>query len=393
MRKVIVAAGLQLYALGLAVAQTMPAVRTDEAKYLLDIPYPHPPLIRSLLASTTSWPWQEFFWRAVFATLVVQGVWMLLRLAKNLPREQTLILGVSWVAGGAVLLQAGTIMMAPLTALEALAFVAIALSHKRLSPNQTFWVGALWLVSLLTAYQAVLFAPLVIAILWQSQTPRWQQALYFLGPLIVAGLFALYEPTVLASFVSAGKVNASLAADVRTTNIFRAWLVSGSLVLGIAGITGMVRARQWPLLASLGLVLLFLAVSYREYYAILFAPLLVGGLYGLLKEKPLPALPYLLSLFAVSAALAGAYALPRPTLARQAMQLIASETKGEGDVLIAGDFGHEWQYESAAPVRRYRKGFLSAAKAVVCLKECPDMVGTPGWKRVVYPDAEMWLRK
>jgi len=50
MRKLIAAVALQIYALLLAGVQLLGGVRTDEAKYLLNIPYPHPPLARFLQA-------------------------------------------------------------------------------------------------------------------------------------------------------------------------------------------------------------------------------------------------------------------------------------------------------------------------------------------------------
>ena len=76
MQVLITVAGLEVYALALAFLQAMSGVRTDEAKYLLNIPYPHPPAARFVLGLTDGWAYQEIFWRIVFATLLVQAVFL-----------------------------------------------------------------------------------------------------------------------------------------------------------------------------------------------------------------------------------------------------------------------------------------------------------------------------
>ena len=74
--------GLQMYALLLAWMQSLGGIHTDEAKYLLDIPYPHPPLVRWMVSQTELYVHQEMLWRVVFATLMVQAVFLVWSLGR-----------------------------------------------------------------------------------------------------------------------------------------------------------------------------------------------------------------------------------------------------------------------------------------------------------------------
>ncbi|MBI5156250.1 hypothetical protein HZA45_03180, partial [Candidatus Peregrinibacteria bacterium] len=114
--------GLEAYAIILAFLQAMSGVRTDEAKYLLNIPYPHPPAARFLLGLTDGWAYQEFFWRFLFATLLVQAVFLIWSMGKILPRRDRFTLCGVWLFSAAFVAQTGSIMMAELTALQGLVF-------------------------------------------------------------------------------------------------------------------------------------------------------------------------------------------------------------------------------------------------------------------------------
>ena len=116
---------MELYALVLASMQFLHSVKTDEAKYLLNIPYPHPPLARFILHLTDSWPFQEFFWRFVFASLCIQAVRLVWKLSHDLKPKTRFALSILWLCNTAIIFQAGSIMMAPLTALEALSLIHI----------------------------------------------------------------------------------------------------------------------------------------------------------------------------------------------------------------------------------------------------------------------------
>ena len=114
---------LEIYALVLTTWQMGIGIRTDEAKYLLNIPYPHPPLARFILNLTEAVPFQELLWRIIFASLIVQATWFIRGMAKNFPGTVQIALSIAWLGCMAILQQGGTIMMAPLTALQALVFV------------------------------------------------------------------------------------------------------------------------------------------------------------------------------------------------------------------------------------------------------------------------------
>ena len=123
MRRVVSILLLEIAAAGLAVLKWMGGVRTDEAKYFLNIPYPHPPLVRTMLHWTVLLPGAELVWRVVFATLLFQGVWLLWRSGRAFPRGLRILLAGAWLTSAATILQTGTVMMAPLTALFGLVLV------------------------------------------------------------------------------------------------------------------------------------------------------------------------------------------------------------------------------------------------------------------------------
>ncbi len=170
MRRLSTIIGLELYAFALAWMQALGGVRTDEAKYLLNIPYPHPPLARWILSQTEALPFQEMFWRTVFATLVVQAAWLVWTMAPDLPRRTRLAMCGCWLIAAAVVLQAGSIMMAPLNALQGLFFVWLYLRRDIDLSRSLGWLCLLWFASLFTAYQAVLFLPVVIAVVYRTRT-------------------------------------------------------------------------------------------------------------------------------------------------------------------------------------------------------------------------------
>lgn len=397
MRRIVVAIGFEVYALLLAGLQALGGIRTDEAKYLLNIPYPHPPLARFLLSLTAGLPFQEMFWRIVFASLLVQAVWIVEGMAKGLHGEQRLAAMGGWLLCAAVLLQAGSIMMAPLTALEGLLLLALLFRARRRgnawSPWMWFGAGVLWAASLTTAFQAVLYLPVVVALFARAPLRFWQKMLYVTAPLLPAVLFALANPLILQSFLLAGGQNGGTPLLTRAVNLFQAWCIGGSIVLGIVGITGMILDRQWALLASVVLVCTFVFLSFRLYYAILFTPLFVAGAIPFIRRfwhRPLslPA-PILLITFLC-------LLLFPPQLrmgpARATMAKI-SERQAGGDVLIAGSFGHEWQYESPFPVLRYNRALLPQAQAVVCLDACDGIADAEGWRQLPGTPAEVWVRE
>jgi len=133
-------------------------VRTDEAKYLLSIPYPHPPLIRSLMAWTASMPAHEFFWRFLITSIVVQTAWIIFDLGDVLTKPRQYALAAVWLFSAAVFLQGGTIVLAVLAGVYGMIFVWFSLHPK--APTMPALIALLWLASLFTVYQSVLYAPL-----------------------------------------------------------------------------------------------------------------------------------------------------------------------------------------------------------------------------------------
>jgi hypothetical protein len=82
-----------------------------------------------------------------------------------------------------------------------------------------------------------------------------------------------------------------------------------------------------------------------------------------------------------------------PTPARETVRILVDLHLSQGEtLLIAGAFGHEWQYESPWSIRRFSPSLLPEAKAVVCLSSCSEMVKKPGWHRMDGGRVEVWIR-
>ena len=411
---------LEIVAVALAFMQMLGGVRTDEAKYLLNIPYPHPPLVRWILSQTEWIPFQEWLWRIIFATLMVQAVWIVMGLectkyqkSRNtqnsisnnerpvrsehwiLGNEISLFfdiwgifVGACWLFSSAVLLQSGTIMMAPLTALQSLVFLWL-LSNRSSAERHRGFVALFWLASLFTAYQIVLFAPLVIALFWRMKIPLWQKALYVLLPFLLLIIYTFVNPLALSSMFVHGSKDLSETLIERFLRTGKVWGLGGSFLISLLGTIGIFHTRRWELIASFLLVLAFVALARFEYYAILFTPLFAVGCGALLLSlQRINNLPFTISnqfairnlQFAILMLLllgttVTLWFFPpsfKPGPSRSVMQLIIAQGK-QGSVLINGPFGHEWQYESPFPVRRYVSGFVTGAQAIVCLRPCENI--------------------
>lgn len=395
MQRLLVFIGLQCYAVLLALYQGLSSVRTDEAKYLLDIPYPHPPLLRNIIHATEWLPWQEFFWRFLFATLLVQAVWIVAKMAKKCTAEERLTLCGLWIFSSSVLFQAGTIMMAPITALQGLVFVFILFEITKKGKwghgEIGGWVALLWLASLFTAYQAVLYGPIVLAIFIRSRVSVIKTIAAIGIPIALVVLYIATNPLAAASFINAGGQNAVVPFIDTVQMLFGSWLWSGSIVLSIIGVISILRSRNVALIGSFVLVCLFLLTSFRPYYAVLFLPLLVGGVAvypAVLKRSAfLLACQIITTVWIFAHAQLSFY----PSPARTVMGLI-NQVPVVGVVLINGSFGHDWQYESHSPVMRFTPSLLSKAKAVVCLQSCPR-IRNYGFYPIENIAKEVWVRR
>ena len=377
-----------MYAIFLASMHSFSGIMTDEAKYLLNIPYPHPPLMRWIMSQTEALAFQEFFWRILLATLLVQSVFLIWIAARKLSTLQREVLCGMWLISFPLFSQAGSIMMAPITALQGLIFVLLVLK-KDIRKEWAPWIALFWLLSLFTAYQAVLFLPLVFVILRRAKCRFADQVVLLFGPLLVLILYTFTNPLAASSFLNAGTQNAGVDLHESATGALWLWAIGGSLALSILGTLGMMRLRSFSLLVSLLLVFLFILISHRSYYAILFLPLFIGGVITSPNILRWPRFFLIVCvIFTVSMI---TYPLA-PSSARRTLDVIA-DMNINGDLLIEGSFGHEWQYEIQNPIRRYSPEFLSDAGAVVCLHGCMEMEKVKGWERLSELDVSVYVRE
>jgi hypothetical protein len=382
---------LEGYAVALALLQYVMGVRTDEAKYLLNIPYPHPPLARVIVSSLDFWTYQELFWRIVFASLLVQAVWFVWDMGRSLQRPARIALCTCYVLSAAVLLQAGSIMMAVLTALQELLLLWLLL-RPRVGPRSALGIALLWLVSLLCAYQAVLFAPLVWVLLRETRRRLPDRVVFFVVPLLVLAIYSFSNPLSLQSMVNHAGKDIGDTMLQRIAAFLHVWALGGSIVLSIVGTWGIFKSRHVGLIGSFVLLCAFILLSRYDYYAILFTPLFCAGALSVLKQQRTFALPLAVATVLGTALLLFWYppSLER-SAAREVLQAIGT-VETHGIVLINGNFGHEWQYESRFEIRRFNAELLSRADAVVCLSACPAF-NTQEWRALAGAHATVWVHR
>lgn len=423
---------LEVIAVVLAWFHFLGGVHTDEAKYLLNIPYPHPPLVRWILSQTEWIPFQEMFWRIVFASLMVQAVWLIRnpKLKAQNPKQvsnfnfkiinfesvfgfelcaSNLLPAVAWLLSSAVLLQSGSIMMAPLTALQMMVFLWLLAKLGAVEQHRG-WIALLWLVSLFTAYQALLFAPLVAAIFLRMRIPVWQRLVYLCAPVLLLIAYTFANPLALSSIFVHGAKDLHETILERVLRTGKVWGLGGSFAVSLLGTIGIFFSRRWELISSFLLVLAYVALARFDYYAILFTPLFVAGLgqliaiynlqftknYQLFPQGPSAILNSqfsILALFPIATAVI-MWLFPlslHPGPARDVMRVIAERGK-RGDILITGPYGHEWQYESRFTVRRYIADFLTGAQAVVCVTPCSDIPGK-NWQKTTVDEVDVWIKE
>lgn len=383
--RILAVIGLQGFAILTAMLHQHLGLHTDEAKYLLNIPYPHPPLMRWLMGLTDGWQHQELFWRIVFASCLVHGVWLVADMARQRSRKEQLTLSGLWLFSGALLLQSGTLLMATITAVEAL-FLCWLLTRPELLQRWSILIAALWLEMLFVAYQGILFAPLVWMALRRSDLSLWKQIAALIFPVILLIFYTLSNPLAVAALGLIGGMGRGVPPDVFVSRSLKLWLIGGSGVLSVLGFVGAIRTRHWALLLTLMLLSTYSAVSYREYYAILFAPVFIAGA---VQFRRVASPAFSLSLQVVIGVLLFLY-IPFASLSNARSIGEALNRAGiAGPVLIKGSFGHEWQYLMPGPVTPYREKFMPEAKIVVCLEECGDL---PKEWRKLNAEEEVWVR-
>ncbi len=384
--------GLEALALFLAGAQSVVGLRTDEAKYLLDIPYPHPPLLRGLMHLTEVLPFQETLWRALLATAFVQAVWLVADLGRSLPRDRRLALCMVWLLSGGVLLQAGALLLAPINALQGLVFVWL-LSRPELVRRYPACVGGFWLASVLTGYQAVLFGPLVLAAFLRAGVPVTASLLYAGAPVGVLMLYTLSNPLAAASLAHHGGDEAVAPLGYKLFHTVRLWLIGGSVAGSVVGAWGVLRSRRWELVAASACVTGFVFLNWFEYYAVLFTPLLVAGAAAALSRSKVRALP-MVGLMVAGAVVTLALFPPHLSGSAARATMAALRVEGvRGTVLVSGTFGHEWQYESAWPIDRFSPERTTSAAAVACPAACAGWTPDGAWRAVPGTPVPIWIRR
>ncbi|MBI3618609.1 hypothetical protein HY213_01070 [Candidatus Peregrinibacteria bacterium] len=391
-RILITSAILEVYALLLASLQALGGVRTDEAKYLLTIPYPHPPLFRWMMHLTAFLPFQEMFWRVLLATLLVHSVWFVWEMGRSLHFPDRMAVCGGWLLSTGVILQAGSIMLAPIVVVEALVFLWLR-SRKDLCTRIPGFIAVLWLASLFTAYQAVLFTPIVWSIVRYQQKSRLRTAAVVGTPIALLALYTVSNPLALATFVIHGTQGASRSVLERFSGAGTLWLIGGSVLVSVAGTWGILASRDRALVLTFLLIFAYDAFSIPfPFYAVLFTPLFVAGLLALFSGRHHPHSFPLLACFAASAAIMTSLFLPSrtPGPARATMTAIALRHQS-GGIMISGSFGHDWQYESTFPVTRYTPAHLEDVQAIICLATCAPPLESLHWTMLPHVPVEVWV--
>lgn len=386
MKKYLVHVWLELYAIALAALHLSRGVATDEAKYLLNIPYPHPPLVRTLMNWTEWMPIQELFWRVLIATLVVQAVWFVWDMTRGLTHEQRGFVAAGWLLSSAVMLQAGTIMMAPFTAVQALVFLWL-LQHQQLVNKYPALIAIYWFACLFTAYQILLFIPVVILLYWRTPLSTVYKAICVGIPIFLLFLYTLANPLVPVSMLAAGTQNSTVVAGEKFEYIVVLWALGGSLIFSAIGTLGILLQRRWDVALCLLLVVFYVSLSYREYYAILFTPLFVVGAIAVPRllccVRTRLVLTALISVMFLEAYLPST----QPSVARQVGQLLQAT---QGTVLINGSYGHQWQYELTQSVVQYAPERAAKAAAIVCLEACENI--PEDFRSEMIDEVVVWLK-
>lgn len=381
--------GLEAYALLMTTLRMLGDVHTDEAKYLLNIPYPHPPLARTLLHTFESLPSQEWIVRFLFATALVQAAWFVWDLGRNLERPSRVLLVGAWLTSSAVLLQAGTIMMAVLTALQGLLLLWL-LFDGRDHTSRAGWIGILWMASLFTAYQAVLFLPVMLALTLRMRLSRSQGVMIVFFPVLLLCLYTLGNPLAIASMLHQAGKDLDQSMIERLSESLWIWGLGGSFLLSAFGTWGILRSRHIAWIASFLLVLCYVLLARYEYYAILFTPHVVVGAWYLLARARWRVSPWALLVMPLVTHILLLVHPPIFIESPAARTVAAIKARGRaGILLIEGPFGHDWQYESSVPVLRARPHLLQDAAAVVCTHGCSQPAD--GWVRLSGPPTVVWV--
>lgn len=399
-RKTLIIAGvMELVALSFAKWHEYLGLQTDEAKYLLNIPYPHPPLVRTLMSWTEWIPGQDFFWRLLLASILVQLFWLVREMGKDLKHREQIILCGAYFSSTAFLLQTGTVMLSPVFAMFGIVFLWLR-TRTDIVKNYPGTVALLWLGCVFSTFQGALLFPLVYALLRRSGIQKFQACAITAMPLLLLSIYTLGSPLVLATILIHGEQGATGTIMERLRGSAMLWVTGGGGIGSVLGTVGLLKKRDLSLLATAALVLVYTTLSVPfPFYAILWLPVLLAGTHDVLRTREIGEHVPLLPALALSGIILALILRPKiaDTLARDAMSLITKEIsctdETKCNVMISGSFGHQWQHASTFPVVRYVPDQTGNARAVVCLSACEPMFNTSGWKRLESTSVETWVRK
>ncbi len=375
-------------------------VLTDEAKYLLSIPYPHPPAVREMMAWTKGWEWQEWFWRLVFASMMIQSIWLFASAQIMQEKKLMSIIALCFLFSPAIFLQSGTIMLVVPAAAFGMLMVCALLHPSKTTKIPTILFGILWLFALLSVYHNILFAPLVWSAMHASQGTVREKKICFYGPILLLILYSLSHPLALASMIGVTKTHTSLGLMARGWQIAHTVLLGGG-VLTLTGIIGAILQKNRPLLLSLFATLALIFLSPQNYYAILLVPsLLAGTLFLLKQEKAKPKILLALHIPLSILIITQNFPSQAPSVARETMAwLSTNQQMTDALILIDGPFGHEWQYYSPLPLRKFsptlRLEVEKQSQLLICTKQtsCESDIDETLWKRKTGATLEVWERK
>jgi hypothetical protein len=394
-RRLIEIGCLELFALLLANWQALGGVRTDEAKYLLNIPYPHPPLMRFVFSLTEGLPFQEMFWRIVLASVLVNGIWFVWDMFRESRLEDRASACVAWLLASAVLVQAGAIMLSSVAAIQALAWLWLR-RRPELVQKYPLFVAMFWLATLFSSFQGVLLLPLAWSAFRRGKYSRSMSAAYVLAPLVLLGLWAMSNPLALATILIHKDQGVMLTITDRLVGYGKLWIVGGGLIGSIFGTWGLLRTTDRMLQLSFVLLSAYVLTSIpHPYYAIFFTPLFIGGLHELFRAKRHPHGFPLLAALVAGSALVTWWSRPPTEMstARLTMEQVEKFHPDAKAMMINGSFGHEWQYETSATVRRYSPEFAAGSDVIICIKDCLPMFPTDGWKILADAPVQTWVRR
>lgn len=399
MRRIPLIILLQIYAVLLACAAYARGMVTDEAKYLLNIPYPHPPGMRFIFSLFHDLPGHELFWRIIMATLVVQSVWLVVLLARRIYSPAVMWSGLLYLASAAVVMQAGTLLMSVVNALQGFVLLTCALTAHRKWP-QWAWIliGMFWLWSLFSGYQAVLYLPLVFMIYHRSPLKQWERGICIVMPLVLLVLYTLTNPLALDRIVHASGKDVSLPIGTRVSEYLMIWGMASSWVLSVLGTIGIILSRRMGLILTFILVSAYIFLSHQPYYAILLTPLLITGYLFLSQnitiQQRFIAIPALI--FMIWFSLMTLQAQPTEAGTAKALsRILPQQVPQDSTMIITGSFGHEWQYYLPYIIRKYDPGMKEKdADIVICRPRCEDGELMEGKRKIEVDiqDVEVYVR-